>query len=97
MDRGDLVWLDPRTGERLDAHRAGAVVWPSDISWGVWWVDHIVELQHGGSDDPSNYLPMTQTMHSLKSAAMMRWSARYAAARAQAQAEGEHRELVGVP
>ena len=97
VDRGDLVWLDPRTGERLDAHRAGAVVWPSDISWGVWWVDHIVELQHGGSDDPSNYLPMTQTMHSLKSAAMMRWSARYAAARAQAQAEGEHRELVGVP
>ena len=70
---GNAVWLDPLSGARLEAYQPNAVLWPAD-NHGVWRVDHIVELQHGGADDVSNYFPVSQTMHGTKSSAMIRFA-----------------------
>jgi hypothetical protein len=67
---GDAVWIDPQNGSRLQEYTSGAILWPTDPTWGVWRVDHIVELQHGGADNVSNYFPVPQSMHSVKTAAM---------------------------
>jgi hypothetical protein len=72
--KGDAIWVDPVTGAPLKAPQPGAVAWPNDAH-GVWRVDHVVELQHGGADVVSNYFPVTQTMHGVKSSAMNRFGA----------------------
>ena len=66
----DAVWIDGQRGGRVDASHPNAVLWPADPVWGVWRVDHIVELQHGGADQPHNYVPAPQRMHGIKSDAM---------------------------
>jgi hypothetical protein len=66
------VWLDPATGATSQTHRPGLVLWPADPVWGVWRVDHIVELRHGGADNPSNYTPVPERMHTMKTQAMRR-------------------------
>ena len=70
----DARWIDPHSGAPLSRHRPGAVLWPADPAQGAWRVDHIVELQHGGSDLVSNYFPVSQRMHSIKSSAMNRFT-----------------------
>ncbi|MEL6321383.1 MAG: hypothetical protein AAFQ57_12160, partial [Cyanobacteria bacterium J06626_14] len=70
---GDAVWIDYQSGARVDANNPNATLWPADPTWGVWRVDHIVEIQHGGADDISNYFPVSQRMHSVKSDAMNRF------------------------
>ncbi len=67
---GDAVWIDGLRGNRIYASDPNAVLWPADPIWGVWRVDHIVELQHGGVNQPHNYVPVPQRMHGIKSQAM---------------------------
>lgn len=67
---GDAVWIDPQNGTHLEESNPDAVLWPADPAWGVWRVDHVVEIQHGGADDISNYFPVSQRMHAVKSEAM---------------------------
>jgi hypothetical protein len=67
---GDAVWIDRYSGRRLRGPGPDAALWPADPVWGVWRVDHIVEIQHGGLDDASNYVAAPQRMHSVKSRAM---------------------------
>jgi hypothetical protein len=67
---GDAVWVNRLTGASASGPGPNVVLWPADPVWGVWRVDHIVELQHGGADAVSNYVPAPQRMHALKSEAM---------------------------
>jgi uncharacterized protein YukE len=69
VEAGLAVWIDPENGARSDSS-AGSVLWPADQVWGVWRVDHIVEIQHGGTNQVHNYYPVPQRMHSIKSIAM---------------------------
>jgi Domain of unknown function (DUF4157) len=67
---GDAIWIDRLTGGRLERPGPNASLWPADPVWGVWRVDHIVELQHGGLETVSNYAAVPQRMHAVKSDAM---------------------------
>jgi hypothetical protein len=66
----DAIWIDRFTGARLLGPGPNAALWPADPLWGVWRVDHIVELQHGGLEMESNYAAAPQRMHAIKSSAM---------------------------
>jgi hypothetical protein len=68
------MWVDPATGEVLTAHRRGAVVWPADSAEGVWTVDHLVELAHGGTDDPANLFAVSPRLARLKTEAVARFA-----------------------
>ena len=70
---GDAVWINSQNGKPLPERVSGATLWPADPVWGVWRMDHIVELQHGGADNISNYFPVPQRMHAVKSEAMIRF------------------------
>ena len=76
---GDAVWIDALTGARTTAGAPNAVLWPADPVWGVWQVDHAVELQHGGDNGVSNYGPAPAVVHKAKSLAMNRFGRRVAA------------------
>jgi hypothetical protein len=69
----DAVWIARTTG-RLSHSQSDVTLWPSDPIWGVWRVDHIVELRHGGADNVHNYFPVPQLMHSIKTSAMALFS-----------------------
>ena len=68
---GDAVWIDRLSGERLQGPGPNATLWPADPVWDVWRVDHVVELQHGGLEQASNYAAVPQPMHAIKSQAML--------------------------
>jgi hypothetical protein len=73
VDNRSAVWVDRDTGAVTQAGAPGAVLWPSDAS-GVWEMDHGIELQHGGADDVSNYVPVPGAAHRTKTAGMRRAS-----------------------
>ena len=75
---GDAVWINSQNGEPLPEPVSGATLWPADPIWGVWRVDHIVELRHGGADNIGNYYPVPQRMHVIKTSAMARFGHRAA-------------------
>jgi hypothetical protein len=76
---GDAVWIDALTGARTAAGSPNAVLWPADPVWGVWQVDHAVELQHGGANGVSNYVPAPTVVHKAKSLGMNRFGRRVGA------------------
>ncbi|SEI82630.1 eCIS core domain-containing protein [Demequina mangrovi] len=67
---GDAIWVDRLSGDRCAPDAPNATLWPADPVWGVWRVDHIVELRHGGLDDAGNYVAAPQRMHAIKTDAM---------------------------
>jgi hypothetical protein len=67
---GDAIWVDRLSGARETGPSGTTALWPADPVWGVWRVDHAVELQHGGLDAASNYVAVPQTLHSVKTSAM---------------------------
>ncbi len=69
VDNRLAVWVDRDTGAPTGAGTPGAVLWPADSS-GVWEMDHGIELQHGGADDVSNYVPVPGAAHRTKTAGM---------------------------
>ncbi len=86
--RGDLIWIDRASGATVGGPVQGAVPWPA-TNGGAWWVDHIVELQHGGADAPSNYLPLPDRLNFLKSGAMTRFTNGFRESQLAARAGGE--------
>jgi hypothetical protein len=69
VDNRLAVWVDRQTGAPTGAGTPNAVLWPADSS-GVWEMDHGIELQHGGADDVSNYVPVPGAAHRTKTAGM---------------------------
>ncbi len=88
LARGELVWIDRITGDTNPSPGRDKVLWPARDG-NVWWVDHIVEIQHGGADEASNYLPLSDLLNLAKTAAMRRWTNLHADARAAGRREGE--------
>ena len=69
VDAGLAIWVDRTTGKPTSAGKPGAVLWPSEPA-GAWWIDHGVELRHGGADDVTNYVPVPYGVHLAKSKIM---------------------------
>jgi hypothetical protein len=88
LARGELVWIHRITGDRVATRGPDSVLWPARDGH-AWWVDHIVELQHGGADEATNYLPLSDLLNLAKTAAMRRWTNAQAEARAAGRREGE--------
>jgi hypothetical protein len=86
--RGELVLIDRLSGERAHAPGPNDVGWPAERGV-VWWVDHIVEVQHGGADNASNYLPLSGLLNRLKSSAMTSWTNSHREALQAARRAGE--------
>jgi hypothetical protein len=72
--RGDAVWVNAATGERLVGRAASAVLWPATRGE-AWEMDHGIELRHGGHDFVDNYVPAPKSFHAAKTRAMDQFSA----------------------
>jgi hypothetical protein len=86
--RGELVWVERASGKKAPGPGPDIVTWPAEHGR-VWWVDHIVEVQHGGADEPWNYLPLSEVLNREKSAAMVSWTSAHRDALLAAQRAGE--------
>jgi hypothetical protein len=81
----------PEYVEAFEANRDGRG-WPRTRDGRPWEVDHVFELWQGGEDNVSNYLPLDPRLHSIKTAIMGRFRARYREAHRRAGEQTDVRE-----